>query len=873
MREDLTFGTWLRQRRKELDLTQDRLAERVGCSVETIRKLEASSARPSQHMAEVLVARLEVPPADHPALVQWARGGAPPPAYGSAAAALASPAVIPPPSGPLPTNLPAPLTEFIGREHERAAVATLLQRENVRLVTLTGPGGIGKTRLGLQVAADLRDAFADGVWLVELAALTDPELVAGTIAASLPVTESGAQPVRDSLREYLGEKQILLVLDNFEQVLGAVPLVEGLLKGAPRLKVLATSRAPLHVYGEREFLVPPLTLPDRQRLPPFDQLTHYEAVRLFVERTQAVQPGFVLSTATAPAVVEICWRLDGLPLAIELAAARGKLFPPDALLARLEVSLGLLTSGVRTAPVRQQTLRAAIDWSYQLLTPAEQRLFRRMAVFQGGGTLEGLAAVSNYDDSFGGELLAGVENLVEQSLLVPRAGRSGEPRFGMLETIHEFARERLVESGEAAALQDAHARTFLALITSAQQSLAGVGGRGINWLNRLDDEHDNLRAVLRWAGDVGAASSRGAPSSGGSSRQERLAAVFAAVHFFENFWSIRGYGAEGRQHMESLLAAAEQVDGAVAGAASTPGAVAVAAFLVDVWTTPDQTTPGRTQTARLLAAAIHADASGVTEEATSAAWALLQAHAQATVAVMAEEQGDYAAAQMLGEQALAVSTAQQDIRLMARVTDLLGNIAIAQEDYPRARERLEQSVQLFREWGFEPGLAAALSNLGITLQQLGDFRQAEQLLQEALTITGRTGDTLSKAYMLMFLAHGAYRQQQWAAAAVQYRESLSVLQTFGARRALAECLEGLGWVVQVAGQPERAARLWGAVAALRQATGIPRSPFLVPLHRQAEEAARAALGDAAFAAAWAAGQALNLEAATAFALESLPPPA
>ncbi len=256
--------------------------------------------------------------------------------------------------------------------------------------------------------------------------------------------------------------------------------------------MLATSRAPLRVYGEREFLVPPLTLPERQPLPPFDQLPDYEAVRLFVERTQAVQPDFVLSVATAPAVVEICWRLDGLPLAIELAAARGRLFPPAALLARLDGSFHVLTGGVRTAPVRQQMLRAAIEWSYQLLTPADQRLFRRLAVFQGGCTVEAIEAVGNYDAAFGGEVLAGVESLVQQ-----RAGRAGEARFGMLETIHAYAREKLVVSGEAAALQRAHAHYFMQWAEEAETGL--MGAQQAEWFARVEDAHDNIRAALRWA--------------------------------------------------------------------------------------------------------------------------------------------------------------------------------------------------------------------------------------------------------------------------------------------------------------------------------------------------------------------------------------
>jgi predicted ATPase len=768
---------------------------------------------------------------------------------------------------PPPTNLPAPLTEFIGREREQAAITALLRREKVRLVTLTGPGGIGKTRLGLEAAAALRDEFADGVWLVELAPLADPDLVAATIAATLTAPKSDARPTGDSLREYLREKQALLVLDNFEQVLAAVPLVEALLKAAPRLKVLATSRAPLGVYGEREFLVPPLTLPDRRRPPALDQLADYEAVRLFVERSQAVQPDFVLREATAPAVAEICWRLDGLPLAIELAAARSKLFDPPALLTHLARRLGLETA-VRTAPVRQQTLRAAIDWSYQLLTPGAQRLFRRLAVFQGGATLEALTAVCNYDSAFGVKMLAGVESLVEQSLVVEREGRGGEARFGMLETIQEFAREQLAASGEQAVLRDAHARYFLALITTPQQEFNGP--EEIEWLNQVDDEYDNLRAVLSWARSAGDAFAAATPPGTGSSPRERLATVFAMTPFLGHFWTTRGDAAEGRRWMTELLAAAAQVDAAAPESTNGPASVVLAPFLVDFWSTRSYTTEGRRQMAPLLAAA--AQVAGAAPEGAAAAWALLKARAQEVVVSMAEEQGDYATAQVLGEQLLAVVVAQQDTRLMARTYNLLGIIALDLEDYARARACFEQSVPLFRVLGDEQGMATAQANLGIILQQAGEWQQAEQSFQEALVIYRRYEDTMMVAYLLVYLAHGAYRQQQWAAAAAQYRESLVALEAFGARRAMAECLYGLSWVAQAAGQARQAARLLGAAAALHQATETALSPWLVPWQQQAEAAGRAMLGDATFTAAWAAGQALSLEEAIADALDGPPLP-
>jgi predicted ATPase len=398
---------------------------------------------------------------------------------------------------PPPSNLPAALTKFIGREQELTAVTTLLRRESVRLVTLTGPGGTGKTRLGVQAAAALGDEFADGMWFVELASLTDPGLVVSTIATTLQVPASGEQDLLARLQAILRDKQqLLLVLDNFEHVLPAARVVEALLRAAPRLKVLATSRTILHIYGEREFLVPPLALPDRQRLPPLAQVGQYEAVRLFVERAEAVKPGFALTPENVAAVVEICWRLDGLPLALELAAARSRLFSPAALLARLEARLGLLTGGPWTLPERQQTLRGAIDWSYHLLAPGEQQLFWRLAVFRGGCSLDAAEAVCNAAGDLRIDVLTGVQSLADKSLLRLHVGRDNEPRLVMLETIQEYAREKLVESGDEAAIRQQHALCFLAL---AEQAAPELHGRNeAQWLDRLEGTVRLTQATSIW---------------------------------------------------------------------------------------------------------------------------------------------------------------------------------------------------------------------------------------------------------------------------------------------------------------------------------------------------------------------------------------
>jgi predicted ATPase/class 3 adenylate cyclase len=392
-----------------------------------------------------------------------------------------------------PNNLPLQPTPFLGREREVAAVAELLRQQSVRLVTLTGPGGIGKTRLALQTAAELLDDFPDGVFFVDLAPLTDPSVVASVIAAALGLRLEGGRPAEEVLRAFLRNTQLLLVLDNFEHLLAAAPLV-GELLATPGLKVLATSRAPLHLRAEHEMPVLPLALPDLTRHESAQILSQNEAVRLFTARATAVQPDFTMDDTTAPAVAKICARLDGLPLAIELAAARVKLLPPPALLARLERRLHVLTSGPRDAPARQRTLRDAIAWSHDLLTPEQQIVFRRLAIFAGGCTFASAEAVANLDGAC--DLFEAIAALVDASQLRQSTGSNAEPRFWMLETVREYAAEQLAASGEETEIRQRHAAHFV-----AQVAQAAVGIRGpaqIQWLDHVEADLDNIRAVFVW---------------------------------------------------------------------------------------------------------------------------------------------------------------------------------------------------------------------------------------------------------------------------------------------------------------------------------------------------------------------------------------
>ncbi len=520
----LSFGLWIKRRRKALDLTQEGLAALVGCSKDLIVKIEGDARRPSREIAALLATHLQLAPEEREDFIRCARAELAPDRLPPPARSVPRAAFVPHASAAHPRNhLPAEISSFIGREPELAALRVLLMRADVRLVSLTGPGGTGKTRLGLQSVAELLDRFPDGVFFIDLASISDPELVATAIAQTLGVTDAGNQPIRDQLKSALRTKHLLLLLDNFEQVLEAAPLVADLLRAAPALTVLVTSRVVLHLSGEHEYAVPPLALPplDDHTVVQAKTVAQYEAVRLFIARAQAAKADFVVTNENARAVAALCVRLDGLPLAIELAAARIKLFAPEALLNRLSAPLALLTGGPRDRPTRQQTIRNTIDWSNNLLSADEQRLFRRLGVFVGGFTLAAAEFINDerrtmndataetlerpssfivHPSSF--DLLAG---LLDHSLLGQAVGHNGEPRFAMLETLRAYALERLAEAGEATETRRRHAEYFVALA----ETINAEGGEWEYWDERTRTEYANLREVLDWCRTAG---SNGAPA-------------------------------------------------------------------------------------------------------------------------------------------------------------------------------------------------------------------------------------------------------------------------------------------------------------------------------------------------------------------------
>ena len=433
-----------------------------------------------------------------------------------------------------PSNLPAELTSFVGRQREVDEVSELLAA--TRLLTLTGPGGTGKTRLALRIAAGMRPSYSDGVFFVDLAPLSDPTLVGPTVAHSLGLSEQPQRPIIEMLKEHLESRNVLLVLDNFEHLLAAGEVLSDLLAAASRLKVLVTSRSTLNLYGEQEFAVPPLALPDPGAHADLAGLSEYEAVALFVERARAARPAFSITNESAKAVAEICVRLDGLPLAIELAASRVRILGPTEILARLQQHLSVLATGGTDVPLRQRTLRGTIDWSYQLLKPAEQTLFARLAIFAGGCTLEAVEAVCNPSGELGLETIDGIAALVDQSLLRQTAD-DGESRFGMLETIREYGRDRLAANEGLDAVGRRHLRYFNDLAAMGERHF--LGADQVTWLDRFEREHDNVRAALRRAVD------------------ERLpddGLLLAAALW--RFWYQRGYLREGRAWLKELISTA-----------------------------------------------------------------------------------------------------------------------------------------------------------------------------------------------------------------------------------------------------------------------------------------------------------------------------
>ena len=725
-----------------------------------------------------------------------------------------------------PANIPMQRTALVGREKEVAAARGLLLRQDVRLVTVTGPGGIGKTRLAVEVAGGLTELFPGGIHFVPLSPLRDQGLLASAIVQTLGIREAGGQSPLEILKKNLresGRKPMLFVLDNFEHLIQAAPVVAEILAVAPNLKILVTSRAALHLYGEHEFPVPPLALPDARSLPAIELLSQYPAVALFVQRAVAVRPDFELNRENAPAVAEICARLDGLPLAIELAAARVKVLSLSAIGTRLASRLQLLTGGSRDLPQRQQTLRAAIDWSYDLLNTAEQKLFRRLSVFVGGCTLEGVEAVCDTKGDLDVDLLDGMASIVDKSLLQQVEQVNGESRFFMLETIREYAREKLEAGLEEASTRRAHAAYCLVLAEeeAAEQATAG----NAEWLERFGLEHDNFRAALEWL-----------TSTGDAEWGLRLGTALF------RFWETREFLAEGSDMLGKLL----KIPAAAARTKARARALFAASVLAGEqgdYSSADRLMPESLEIARQL----H-DNQGVAVSLNA-------------MAVLARDRGDVERAHALFEESLLVWRDVGDLKAVARSLSNLASVVKLEGDYALARSLYAECHSIFQGLRDRTGVAWSLNSQGDVARDQGDSAATQSLYEQSLAIFRELGDRWGIASTLADLGSLAREQRDFPKAHSLYSESLKVFQGLEHKRGIARVLECFACSAAAQMQAERSLRLSGAAAALRQSIGAPLTPAEQAKLEILLGPAREALTNTSGATAWMEGWAMPLEKA------------
>jgi predicted ATPase/class 3 adenylate cyclase/tetratricopeptide (TPR) repeat protein len=768
-----------------------------------------------------------------------------------------------------PHNLPRQLTSFIGRAKEMAEVRQLLATAS--LVTLTGIGGAGKTRLALQLAAGVLQEYVDGAWWVELAPLADPQLVPQTLVSTLNLRAQPGRPLIDTLVDHLQPRASLLVLDNCEHLLSAcAQLADVLLRRCPRLKMLATSREGLGIAGETLYPVPSLSVPDSQRALPLGQLARYEALQLFAARAAAVLPTFTVTERNANAVAQICRRLDGIPLAVELAAARVKVLPVEQMASRLDDQFRLLTGGSRVALPRHQTLRAAMDWSHNLLAEPERAVLRRLSVFAGGWTLEAAEAVCVGEDVKASDVLDLLTRLVDKSIVI--AGeQDGKGRYRLLEPIRQYARDRLLESGETEAIRRRHRDFFFALLEEASPHLEwGAGAEQVTWFDRLGPEYDNLRGALEYT--LGTAGPE---------------AIFGAVRLLHEFRFQRGYWSEDLRSLELVLSATGGTRspfrawalGAMGHMVHRLGDTGRAVGLLEEAIAINRALEdkkGLAESLNWLGSDVYRRgdyrrAATLFEEAVSLLGSDDKgdkgrlAHTLYMLGVVARLQGDYQRAEALCKESLTLNRAVGGTPYVGHVLDGLGLIALCRGEYEQANSLCEEALALSKQWGYRHATFSSLNSLGLIACAKGDYARATARCEEGLSLARELGDKGGVARSLNVLARVAFYRGDHKKATTLHRESLVIFRDLGEKLGIAQCLERLG-IVEATSAPERAARLLSAAERIRDAIGAPLPPFERAESEGSIHHVRAVLSAPAVTAAWAEGRAMTMEQAIEYAL-------
>ena len=770
----------------------------------------------------------------------------------------------------LPNNLPVQLTSFVGREREIEEVKRLLapepaqveepgpngsaphRQEGTRLLTLAGPGGTGKTRLALQVTVQLLDSYPEGVWLVELAPVADAALVPQAVTSALGVREVTGSSPTDTLLEHLRPKSTLLLLDNCEHLVEeCARLVSILLRACPRLSVLATSREPLGIGGELPYRVPSLSLPDPGNLPGVDSLAQYEAIRLFVERAQVAEPKFALTERNGAAVMEICRRLDGIPLAIELAVARVKVLSVEQIAARLDDRFRLLTGGSRTALPRQQTLQAAMDWSYDLLSNEEQGLLRLLSVFTGGWSLEAAEAVCVGESSETLDVLDLLSHLVDKSLVVveqpelratqEQAG-SGEVRYRLLETVRQYAGSKLMQAGESERARDSHLNYFLRFAEELEPKSTGPDAIAV--LDRLEVEHDNLRTALEWS------------LSRGEERTAEKALRLAGA--LRTFWYWRGYLSVGRHWLERAIALPGSVAQGLESVKEDPlwlrsrGKVLQGAGML-AWPQADVE----------LARTWLEESVTIQRQLGDSADLAQSLHILGHVTF---DQLDYVGARSLFEESLSLFRQLGDKIIGPSLVGDLGIVAYAIGDYPTARHFLEQSISEYRGVQSSIGEVQMLVKLGDVVRSEGDYERAAELYEECLAQARKIGARVLAASALHKLGQIAHHRGNYAQACSLLKESVKMQQEAGNKQGIAECLAALAGVIGAQGHLDWAARFFGAADAILEQIKVPMAPADRAQYDRDLAAARAQVEEQTWEIAWAEGRAWSLEQAIEHAM-------